>query len=159
VLFRSIVATSLALQGLSGPIAMFRDTVGSIWWAVKLPFKGVWWVCKMVLTPVGWIFTSLGIFVGQGVQRLGAANPAANADVVPGFGPRAAQPYGGPVQPAINAVVVPGFGPRAPQPYGSGGRKTRKRRKQKGRISKKRVLKNKTKKRILNARRRTKYRK
>ena len=155
-----IVALSIALQGLSGPIAMFRDTVGSIWWAVKLPFKGVWWVCKMVLTPVGWIFTSLGVFVGQGVQRLAsAAEPVANAAPVPGFGPRAAQPYGGPVQPAINAAVVPGFGPRAPQPYGSGGRKTRKIRKQKRRISKKRVLKNKTKKRILNARRRTKYRK
>ena len=114
----------------------------------------------MVLTPVGWIFTSLGVFVGQGVQRLAsAAEPVANAAPVPGFGPRAAQPYGGPVQPAINAAVVPGFGPRAPQPYGSGGRKTRKIRKQKRRISKKRVLKNKTKKRILNARRRTKYRK
>jgi hypothetical protein len=93
----------------------------------------------MALTPVGWVYRSLGIFVGR--------NPAAAAAAagVPGAPP----------------ALPPGFGPRAPQPYGrSGGRKTKKIRKQKRRISKKRVLKNRTKKRFLNAkRRRTKYRK
>ena len=140
-----IVATSLALSTLSGPIVMGAQIIGKglgwVMWAIKLPFKGAWWICKMALTPVGWVYRSLGIFVGR--------NPAA-----------AAAAAGVPGAPAANPALPPGFGPRAPQPYGSGGRKTRKIRKQKRRISKKRVLKNKTKKRILNAkRRRTKYRK
>jgi hypothetical protein len=139
-----IVATSLALSTLSGPIVMGAQIIGKglgwVMWAIKLPFKGAWWICKMALTPVGWVYRSLGIFVGR--------NPAAAAAAagVPG---------------AANPALPPGFGPRAPQPYGSsGGRKTKKIRKQKRRISKKRVLKNRTKKRFLNAkRRRTKYRK
>jgi hypothetical protein len=99
----------------------------------------------MALTPVGWVYRSLGIFVGR--------NPAAAAAAAGVPGAPAANP-------AANPALPPGFGPRAPQPYGSGGRKTKKIRKQKRRISKKRVLKNRTKKRFLNAkRRRTKYRK
>ena len=142
-----IVATSLALSTLSWPIVQGAQIIGKglgwVMWAIKLPFKGAWWICKMVATPVGWVYRSLGIFVGR--------NPAAAAAGVPGA-PAA--------NPAANPALPPGFGPRAPQPYGSGGRKTRKIRKQKRRISKKRVLKNKTKKRNLNAkRRRTKYRK
>jgi hypothetical protein len=141
-----IVATSLALSTLSGPIVMGAQIIGKglgwVMWAIKLTFEGAWWICKMALTPVGWVYRSLGIFVGR--------NPAA-----------AAAAAGVPGAPPANHALPPGFGPRDPQPYGrSGGRKTKKIRKQKRRISKKRVLKNRTKKRFLNAkRRRTKYRK
>jgi hypothetical protein len=157
--------TILALAGcaLSGQAFMFKTAAGGIWWVIASPFKGVWWVCKKIFSPIyGWIYKPVGIVVAiSGVAAVG-----------PGQGPPAV------VQGAQAVVPGPGPGAGAVEPYCplpgaqnldindiDGGRKTRKVRKLRKRISKnktkKRISKNKTKKRILKARRRrlTKHRK
>jgi hypothetical protein len=156
--------TILALAGyaLSGQAFMFKTAAGGIWWVIASPFKGAWWVCKKIFSPIyGWIYKPVGIVVAPGAQAVG-----------PGQGPPAV------VQGPEPQAVVPGPGAGAVEPYCpipgaqnldindiDGGRKTRKIRKLRKRISKnktkKRISKNKTKKRILKVRRRrlTKHRK
>ena len=170
--------TILALAGcaLSGQAFMFRDAAGAIWWVIASPFKGIWWVCKRIFSPIyGWIYRPVGIVVQQGPPAVG-----------PGQGPQGVVPEQGP-QGVVQGppVVVPGpqdlgqaaqavgqaadgavvlVGPAPNMNDIDGGRKTRKMRKLKRKISKnktkKRISKSKTKKRISKVRRRlTKHRK